>query len=168
MIKNLMLVRRSVLQVMAAVAAVAVVASLPGCGKNVDHEPTKITIVGSSTIAPLMGEIAKAYEKFTPDFRIDVQAGGSARGVAEARQGTALIGMVSRELKPDEAAELHHVLIAKDGLAMIVNKSNSIKALSRDQVVGIYSRLNMVLRFVSSRLTTMCRVQLRSPVATTR
>ena len=122
-----------------AVAAFAALLGLAGCGKKADVAVSKITIVGSSTIAPLMSEIAKAFEKANPGVRIDVQAGGSSRGVLDVRQGTAQIGMVSRELKADERSDLRHVLLAKDGLAMIVHKSNPVKALTKQQVVDIYS-----------------------------
>lgn len=121
------------------VAALGALGGLSGCGKKADVAVSKITIVGSSTIAPLMSEVAKAFEKANPGVRIDVQAGGSSRGVLDVRQGTAQVGMVSRELKADEQADLRRVLLAKDGLAMIVHKSNPVKALTKQQVIDIYS-----------------------------
>ena len=124
---------------MLTVAVLAALGGLAGCGKKPDVAVSKITIVGSSTIAPLMSEIAKAFEKSNPGVRIDVQSGGTSRGVLDVRQGTAQIGMVSRELKADEKLDLRHVLIAKDGLAMIVHKSNPVKVLTKQQVVDIYS-----------------------------
>ena len=129
----------SALRRSAGIAALVVVAGFAGCGKSVDPETVKITIVGSSTIAPLMSEIAKAFEKKNPGVRVDVQAGGSSRGVLDVRQGTAQIGMLSRALKADEQAEFRRVLLAQDGLAMIVHQSNPVKSLSKDQVIGIYS-----------------------------
>jgi phosphate transport system substrate-binding protein len=130
---------RSALRIVAGVAVIAVVAGLAGCGKKNNKEIVKITIVGSSTIAPLMSEIAKAFEKKNPNVRIDVQAGGTTRGVLDVRQGTAQIGMVSRGLKTDEQSDLRRVLLAQDGLAMIVHKTNPVKSLTKDQVIGIYS-----------------------------
>jgi phosphate transport system substrate-binding protein len=97
-----------------------------------------ITATGASTIAPLMSEIGKSFEKANPNVRIDVQSGGTARGITDVRQGTARIGMVSRALHPDEA-DLNAVLIARDGVAMVVHKSNPVKALSRAQIIAIYT-----------------------------
>ncbi|MGH7889036.1 MAG: substrate-binding domain-containing protein, partial [Thermodesulfobacteriota bacterium] len=58
----------------------------------------KLVLTGSSTVAPLAAEIGKRFEAQHPDVRIDVQTGGSSRGVADARQELADIGMVSRAL----------------------------------------------------------------------
>ena len=97
----------------------------------------KIIISGASTIAPLVAEIAKRYERENPGIQIDVQSGGSSRGVADARSGLADIGMVSRDLKASER-ELVDYPIARDGIAVIVHKSNPIQALSKEQIRNIY------------------------------
>jgi phosphate transport system substrate-binding protein len=98
----------------------------------------RITVVGSSTVSPLMAEIAKDFEKSKPDVRIDVQAGGSSRGITDVRNGVAEVGMVSRALKPDEA-DLGHTLIARDGVSMIVHRDNPVPGLSKAQLVEIYT-----------------------------
>lgn len=97
----------------------------------------KIVITGSSTIAPVISDIAKAYEELHKGVRIDVQTGGSSRGIADARKGIADIGMVSRSLKATEQ-DLHGFAIAKDGLAIVVHKDNPIRELSAEQIVKIY------------------------------
>jgi len=116
---------------------------LSGCNREADpkaqtNKPIRVSVVGASTIAPLISELAKAYEQEHPGVRIEVQAGGSARGIMDVRSGTAVLGMVSRDLKPDEQ-DLVHALIAKDGIGMIVNKSNPVAGLSKEQVIGIYT-----------------------------
>lgn len=98
----------------------------------------KLVITGSSTVAPLVSEIAKAFEKAHPGARIDVQTGGSSRGVADARAGLAHIGMVSRALKADEA-DLTAATIAMDGVAMIVHQTNPVTALTDAEIVAIYT-----------------------------
>jgi phosphate transport system substrate-binding protein len=98
----------------------------------------KLVLTGSSTVAPLAVEIGKRFEKQNPGVQVDVQTGGSARGVNDARLGLADIGMVSRELKDDEQ-DLHAFTIAYDGVCMIVNKANAVATLSRDQIIGIYT-----------------------------
>ena len=97
----------------------------------------KITLTGSSTIAPLALELAKAFEKKNPGVRVDVQSGGSSRGVSDARQGLADIGMVSRALNPDEK-DLTPFVIAKDGICIILNKKNQVTKLSDEQIINIY------------------------------
>ena len=98
----------------------------------------KLSMTGSSTVAPLALEIAKRFESQNPGVRIDVQTGGSGRGIADARNGTADIGLVSRSLKADES-DLQGHTIALDGVAVILHKANPVSNLSNAQIVGIYT-----------------------------
>lgn len=97
----------------------------------------RISITGSSTVAPLILEIAKRYEKLHEGSRIDVQTGGSSRGINDVRRGLVDIGMVSRSLKTSEADLTPH-LIALDGIGVILHKSNTIQTLSNQQIVDIF------------------------------
>lgn len=98
----------------------------------------KLVLTGSSTIAPMAAELGKRFEQQHPGVRVDVQSGGSSRGVQDARKGLADIGMVSRALKPDEA-DLAGTVIARDGVAVILHSQNPVVALSEAQVIGIYT-----------------------------
>lgn len=98
----------------------------------------KIVMTGSSTVAPLALELGKRFEKMHPGVRVDVQTGGSSRGLSDARQGLADIGLVSRELKESEK-DLQAHAIAFDGVAVIVHKSNPIRTLSREQLLQIFT-----------------------------
>lgn len=100
---------------------------------------SKLVLTGSSTVAPLAAEMAKRYETEHPSVRIDVQSGGSSRGVADARQGVADIGLVSRKLK-DSEKDLQAFTIAKDGVSVILHKENPVSKLSDQQVVEIYTK----------------------------
>lgn len=97
----------------------------------------RLVITGSSTVAPLVLDIAKRFEALNPGTRIDVQTGGSSRGINDVRQGLADIGMVSRALRPDET-DLQATVIAGDGIALIVHASNPLRNLTRDDVRAIY------------------------------
>ena len=102
----------------------------------------KLTITGSSTVAPLVAEIARRFESRNPEVRIDVQSGGSGKGIADARGQVVDIGMASRELANDESDLTAHP-IAADGVCLIVNGSNSVTEVSDEAVVGIYTdRIN--------------------------
>lgn len=98
----------------------------------------KLVLTGSSTVAPLVAEIGKRFEAQHPDVRIDVQTGGSSRGIADARQGLADIGMASRALKEEEN-DLLGFPIALDGICLIVHKSNPVSKLSDTQTIDIYT-----------------------------
>ncbi|MBW4576490.1 MAG: phosphate ABC transporter substrate-binding protein [Aphanothece sp. CMT-3BRIN-NPC111] len=98
----------------------------------------KLVLTGSSTVAPLAAEIGKRFESEHPGVRVDVQTGGSSRGITDARQGVANVGMVSRALK-DEEKDLQAFSIARDGVGIIVHKDNPVQLLSDKQVVDIYT-----------------------------
>ena len=97
----------------------------------------KVVITGSSTIAPAVSDLAKAFEKSHPDIRIDVQTGGSSRGITDVRKKLSHIGMVSRRLKDNEN-DLTPFTIAQDGIAIIIHKSNPVNELSKQQVRDIF------------------------------
>lgn len=98
----------------------------------------KLVVTGSSTVAPLAAEIGKRFEAENPEVRVDVQTGGSSRGIADARTGVAEIGMVSRNLKEEEQ-DLQAFTIANDGISIIVHQDNPVTSLSNQQVVAIYT-----------------------------
>ena len=60
----------------------------------------KLTLTGSSTIAPLISEIGNAFEAANPKVRVDVQSGGSSRGIADARSG--LANTVTRDHRAEQ------------------------------------------------------------------
>ncbi|WP_414622233.1 substrate-binding domain-containing protein [Calothrix sp. CCY 0018] len=103
-----------------------------------DRLQGKLILTGSSTVAPLAAEIGKKFESKHPDVRVDVQTGGSSRGIADARTGVANIGMVSRNLK-DEEKDLQAFSIARDGIGIILHQENPVKSLSNQQVIDIYT-----------------------------
>lgn len=98
----------------------------------------RLVLTGSSTVAPLALEIAKRFEKQNPGVRVDVQSGGSSRGVADARSGLADIGMVSRALKPEESDLKAHA-IAMDGIGIILHSVNPVQTLTDAQIKAIYT-----------------------------
>lgn len=111
---------------------------------HLGHKPSraapkvKIVVTGASSIAPLMVEIGRRYEESRPGIQVDVQSGGTARGIGDVRRSMADIGMVSRPLKENEH-DLQAVAIAYDGIAVIVHATNPIATLADDQVRAMYT-----------------------------
>lgn len=97
-------------------------------------------VTGSSTIAPLVAEAAKRYEDAHPGVRIEVQSGGSSRGVADALSGSADLGMVSRALKNEEIDALTAHSLAVDGVCVVNHKDNPVKQLDKQQLIDIYTK----------------------------
>lgn len=113
-----------------------------GCGStsspgSPETESKELVLTGASTIAPLANDIAKRFEESHAGVRIDVQTGGSSRGIADTRRKLADIGMVSRPLKDNEN-DLKPFIIARDGVCMIVHADNRVSALTDEQIVDIF------------------------------
>ena len=93
---------------------------------------------GSSSVSPLMEKLIEAYKAVNPNASIELQTSDSTTGMTSTIEGSYDIGMASRELKEEEAAELEPTVIATDGIAVVVNNANPLDELSADQVNDIY------------------------------
>ncbi len=98
----------------------------------------RLVITGSSTVAPLASEIGRRFEALHPGVRIDVQTGGSSRGMADVRRGIADIGMASRALTDAETDLTAHP-IALDGVTIIVHADNPVARLTDTRIAAIYT-----------------------------
>ena len=99
----------------------------------------KIVIAGSSSVTPVMEKLQEAYQKVNTGAEIEIQESDSTTGMTAAMDGTCDIGMASRDLKDTELdGGLTPTVIAKDGIAVIVNKNNPIEELTKDQVKSIF------------------------------
>lgn len=100
----------------------------------------KIVIAGSTSVQPLSDELAAAFKEKYPDVQIEVQGGGSSVGVKSAIDKIVDIGASSRELKEEEkGAGLTEYVIAKDGIAVIVNPANKVENLTMEQIKKIFT-----------------------------
>lgn len=97
----------------------------------------EVTIVGSSTLQPVIKAAATAIKD--KDLKITVKGGGSDLGVKSVADGSADIGMASRDLKKNEPKNLRVHCIGRDGIAIIANKANSVTEIGSAQVTGIYT-----------------------------
>lgn len=121
---------------------VTVVLSLPFCSRSGEAQAAgdagRLLITGSSTMCPLITEIGTRFQALHPEVQIEVQCGGSGRGIGDVREGKAAIGMASRPLA-DKERDLYGFTMARDGLSIIVHKDNPVASLSNPRVVDIYT-----------------------------
>lgn len=103
-----------------------------------DGSSGQIAVGGSSSVSPVMEKLIEAYKAVNPNAQIDLQTSDSTSGMTGAMDGTFAIGMASRELKDEEAAQLTGTAIALDGIAVIVNTANTVENLTMDQIRSIY------------------------------
>ena len=127
------------LMVLSMVGFIGISVSAGAQGSTADQLTGKLVITGSSTIAPLVSEIGKRFESLHPGVRVDVQTGGSSRGIVDAREALADIGMSSRALKEQEKDGLVSSILARDGVCFLVHKDNPIKELSDQQIREIFT-----------------------------
>jgi len=127
-----------------AVAGIFVVLLMvAGClGNEQATTPERITVTGSTTVLPIAEQAREAFEAQDASAEIMVSGGGSSVGVKAAGEGTAEIGMSSRDLKDAETTGYpdlvkHH--IADDAILLIVNPTNNVESLTLDQIRGIYN-----------------------------
>src|SRR3954464_7319340 len=107
----------------------------------------KLVIKGSDTLgAKLVPQLAEQFKAQHPGTTFDIAAEGSTTGIAAIIDGTAEIGMSSRRAKSSEvgaaAAKGKHLkptIVAYDGIAVIVNSANPLKALTKKQVEQIFT-----------------------------
>ena len=101
-----------------------------------------ISIEGSTSIAPVMRALADTYMALhgTSNVSIEIRATGSSAGITAAMEGSADIGMSSRSIRGAELAELNEaVVIAYDGIAIIVHPSNGLASISVDNIRRIFT-----------------------------
>jgi phosphate transport system substrate-binding protein len=105
-----------------------------------------ITMKGSTTVLPIAQATAEAFMEKNTAINISVQGGGSSVGVTSLIDGTCDIANSSRQIKPEETEKakskgvnVNEIKIAMDGIAVIVNPKNKIKAITKQQIKDIYT-----------------------------
>lgn len=102
-------------------------------------------IKGSDTVLPLTQEMAETYMKHRPSTTLTVTGGGSGVGISALLEGTTDIAMASRRIKFGEKMKMkqaqrepQEAIVAYDALAVIVNPTNPVKQLTREQLEDIF------------------------------
>lgn len=102
-------------------------------------------ISGSSTVFPIADLAIEDFQNMHPDVNIQVEGPGSGTGVRKASDGTADIGMASRNIKPSEllnAPSLVQWGVAKDSVSIVINPDNPLAGsleLTTEQVNQIFT-----------------------------
>ena len=114
-----------------------------GCSQEAS---TRIRIVGSTTVLPIVSRAAEVFHARHPEVTITVSPGGSGVGVRSVAEDLAEIGMLSRPLSPVEAEQYKDLdlrihPIGRDGVACVVSApvwEAGVRVLSREQIAAIY------------------------------
>lgn len=99
----------------------------------------EILIEGSTSVAPLMEQLAEAYEKINTHATITVIATDSTQGLTQAMAGKCDFAMSSRNLKDYEKELLDYESIARDNIVVIVGKDNPMTDILLSELKEIYT-----------------------------
>ncbi|MFA5843438.1 MAG: phosphate ABC transporter substrate-binding protein [Coriobacteriia bacterium] len=118
--------------------AVPLLLAAGGCRSGRDSSHI-LTVTGSTTILPIAEIAGEMFAEEHPGDRVLVSGVGSSAGIESVAGGSSDIGTSSRDLKPEEASlGLVDTPIAYDAIAVIVNESNPVDALTMEQVRSIF------------------------------
>lgn len=101
----------------------------------------KIIIGGSTTTEPLMQKLKEGFKNSIGkniENLIEIQGGGSSKGIKDVKEGNFHLGMTSRSLTEEEKQGINVYNLATENIVIVVNTKNPIQNLSTEQVRGIY------------------------------
>lgn len=123
----------------AVVEASGYISAAEGAAYQASGAPGKVLIAGSSSVTPVMEKVKEAYVALNPSADIQIQQSDSTTGMTSAIEGICDIGMASRNLKDSELeAGLEPLVVAIDGIAVIVNRENPVGAMSLEEVKSVF------------------------------
>jgi phosphate transport system substrate-binding protein len=97
-----------------------------------------VTLAGSTAFQPFAEKLADEFDAAHPEFNVTVQGGGSALGISAALNGAAQIGMADLVELPADAAALKSFVVARDGIAVVVNPANKLTDLPMARIRDVY------------------------------
>ena len=131
--------KKTFTRVLAAVLGTIVCASsalLTSCSSG---EAKTVSTDGSTSMEKVIGALGEAFEAENSGTSFTYNPTGSGSGITAVLEGRCDIGLSSRALKDDEKAQgLTETVLAYDGIAIIVNPSNTVEDLTVDQIASIY------------------------------
>jgi len=134
------------------VAVLSITLLIAGCAKMTEPATEQpgltgsIKVIGSNTVTPISSVWAENFMKLHPKASIAVSGPGSGVGIAAMIDGTTDICQASRPMKSSEIEQAkakghnpYEIIVAYDGLAIVVNKSNMVNELTMEQLSNIYA-----------------------------
>ena len=97
-----------------------------------------INISGSTSLQPLMIKLAAKFQELQSGVSVTVAGGGSGQGYKNAEAGVSEFGMISESFNSEKAPDCVSYEVAKDGIAVIVNKDNTQDSISLITLKNIY------------------------------
>ncbi len=115
--------------------------ALVGCatGSALTPAPFALRIAGSTSLQPVIEDLAAAYQTTVPNMLIDVRGGGSTIGAQQLREGRIDLAVISWQPEGQTLPDnLRAVPVARDGIAIIVHPSNPLANITSLQLRALY------------------------------
>lgn len=123
----------------------ALVACTPTPAASSSQNKKAISISGAFALYPLMQRWSEEYQKQYSEVTFDISAGGAGKGMTDTLSGSVDMGMISREISPDEENKgAYWVAIAKDAVFPTINTKNPVyadlikKGINQKTLMAIY------------------------------
>ena len=127
------------------VAAALTAGFLPAQAQKPALEGT-LSLSGAWALYPMAIKWQEEFQKIHPRVRIDVQAGGAGKGIADVLAGAVDIGMVSRDIQKVEIDKgALPIAVTKDAVVPMISVKNPLlqdilkKGLKRDQFIALWT-----------------------------
>ena len=131
----------------AALAAACLLAAPagPSFAQSGSSVSGNLSLSGAWALYPMALKWVEEFQKLYPGVRIDVQAGGAGKGMADALAGMVDVGMVSREINPAELEKgAFAIPVTKDAVIPTLSARNPLlkellaRGLKREEFVGLW------------------------------
>lgn len=116
-------------------------------GMSVIAQSPKLSIVGSDTMAVLLTDWSREFQRANPDVLFEIQGTGSAAAPPALAEGTVNFGAMSRAMSAKEISDFQRrtgfpprgIQVGSDDIAIIVHPRNPLRKVSRETLDGIFS-----------------------------
>jgi len=98
-----------------------------------------LTLLGDDSMQWLGTALANVYSQRHPEVTITVKPANSETALSAVTELSGTIGMISRVVKPSELNGTRAIVVARDGIAVIVNRANPINAIMSSQITQVFS-----------------------------
>ena len=99
-----------------------------------------VNVNGSTSMGDVIAALTEGFNEINPDVQINYTGSGSGAGIEGVLAGTCDLGLSSRALSEDEKGQgAVENIVAKDGVAVVINPENTVTELSTEQIAAIYT-----------------------------
>ncbi len=107
-------------------------------------EPTprpqvSLTLVGEDSLQWLAQSLGNAFSQMRPEVTITFHVANATEGLRAPSEDARAIGLIGRTVKATELYRVRAVVVARDGVAVIVNQKNPINAIMSSQISQVFS-----------------------------